>query len=248
MLQGVVARGTANAIKQLAPYVAGKTGTTDDSVDALFVGFSNEVTVAVWVGYDNADGKRRTLGPGATGGKVAVPIFEPVMQAVWQLYAPRTALAPPSAQARRQLASVAINYYTGDPLPSQTPNAFTEYMRVDSSGTQIDTQYDLVSRVEAEGYRYEQGGSYDGEGGYYYGRDPGYPPREYGYQQDYYGRPGYYGRQGYYPPGYVPPRPPPGPPPLFGLFGGQQWYDQQQPAARPRRVDPDYFFSRRQYN
>src|SRR5215471_9243843 len=242
MLQGVVARGTANAIKQLAPYVAGKTGTTDDSVDALFVGFSNEVTVAVWVGYDNADGKRRTLGPGATGGKVAVPIFEPVMQSVWQLYVPRSALAPPSAQARRQLASVAINYYTGDPLPSQTPNAFTEYMRVDSGGTQIDTQYDLVSRVEAEGYRYEQGGSYDGEGGYYYGRDPGYPPREYGYDPDSYGQPRYYGRQGYYPPGYVPPRPPPGPPPLFGLFGGQQRYDQQQPAARPRRVDPDYFF------
>ena len=35
---------------------------------------------------------------------------------------------------------------------------------------------------------------------------------------------------------------------LFGLFGNQQWYDQQQPAPRPRRVDPDYFFSRRQYN
>jgi hypothetical protein len=121
-------------------------------------------------------------------------------------------------------------------------------MRLDSGGSQIDTQYDLVSRVEAESYRYEQGGGYDGEGGYYYGRDGGYPPREYGYQQDYYGRPGY-GRQGYYPPGYVqpPPRPPPGPPPLFGLFGNQQWYDQQQPA-RPRRVDPDYFFSRRQYN
>jgi penicillin-binding protein 1A len=248
MLQGVVARGTANAIKQLAPYVAGKTGTSDDENDALFVGFSNEVTVAVWVGYDNADGKRRTLGRGATGGKVAVPIFEPVMQAVWQSYAPRTALAQPSSQARRQLVSAPINYYTGDPLPSQTANAFTEYMRLDSGGSQIDTQYDLVSRVEAESYRYEQGGGYDGEGGYYYGRDGGYPPREYGYQQDYYGRPAY-GRQGYYPPGYVqPPRPPPGPPALFGLFGNQQWYDQQQPAPRPRRVDPDYFFSRRQYN
>jgi hypothetical protein len=35
---------------------------------------------------------------------------------------------------------------------------------------------------------------------------------------------------------------------LFGLFGGQQWYEQQQqPAPRVRRVDPDYFFGRRQY-
>jgi hypothetical protein len=38
--------------------------------------------VAIWVGYDNADGKRRTLGGGATGGHVAVPIFESVIQAV----------------------------------------------------------------------------------------------------------------------------------------------------------------------
>ena len=63
MLQGVVERGTARSIAALAPYVGGKTGTTDDENDAWFVGFTNDVTVAVWVGYDNADGKRRTLGP-----------------------------------------------------------------------------------------------------------------------------------------------------------------------------------------
>ena len=39
---------------------------------------TNDVTVAVWLGYDNATGKRRTLGGGATGGGVAVPIFEPI--------------------------------------------------------------------------------------------------------------------------------------------------------------------------
>ena len=65
MLQGVLARGTARSIAGLAPYVAGKTGTSDDENDAWFVGFTNDVTVAVWVGYDNADGKRRTLGGGA---------------------------------------------------------------------------------------------------------------------------------------------------------------------------------------
>jgi penicillin-binding protein 1A len=82
MMQGVLARGTARSIANLAPYVAGKTGTSDNENDAWFVGFSNEVTVAVWLGYDNAD-KRRTLGGGATGGGVAVPIFEPVIEAVW---------------------------------------------------------------------------------------------------------------------------------------------------------------------
>ena len=68
MLQGVVARGTARAINSLSPYVAGKTGTTEDENDGWFVGFTNDVTVAVWVGYDNADGKRRTLGTSADRG------------------------------------------------------------------------------------------------------------------------------------------------------------------------------------
>ena len=48
MMQGVLARGTAWSIANLAPYVAGKTGTSDNENDAWFVGFSNEVTV--WCG------------------------------------------------------------------------------------------------------------------------------------------------------------------------------------------------------
>jgi penicillin-binding protein 1A len=71
MMQGVLVRGTARSIAHFAPFIAGKTGTSDNENDAWFVGFSNEVTVAVWLGYDNADGKRRTLGGGATGGGVA---------------------------------------------------------------------------------------------------------------------------------------------------------------------------------
>ena len=94
-------------IAGLAPYVAGKTGTTDGENDAWFVGFTNEVTVAVWVGYDNADGRRRTLGGGATGGSVAVPIFEPIIQAVWPHHAPRTALQRPSPETRKFLVAAA---------------------------------------------------------------------------------------------------------------------------------------------
>src|SRR5438128_4497099 len=100
MLQGVLARGTAHGISNLSPYVAGKTGTTDGENDAWFVGFTNDVTVAVWVGYDNADGKRRTLGSGQTGASVAIPIFEPIIQATWTYHSPRTALSPPSPEAK----------------------------------------------------------------------------------------------------------------------------------------------------
>ena len=107
MMQGVLSRGTARAIADLAPFVAGKTGTSDEENDAWFVGFTNDVTVAIWIGYDNAGNKRRTLGGGSTGGGVAVPIFEPVIQAVWANVAPRTALAPPSPEAKRSSGDAA---------------------------------------------------------------------------------------------------------------------------------------------
>jgi penicillin-binding protein 1A len=113
MLEGVVTRGTARSIRGLARYVAGKTGTTTDVNDAWFVGFSNDVTVAVWVGYDNGDGQRRTLGNGQTGNGVAVPIFEDVMQASWRHLGSRTVLHGPSSAARRRLVDVPVDPESG---------------------------------------------------------------------------------------------------------------------------------------
>ncbi|RZK90835.1 MAG: glycosyl transferase, partial [Methylobacterium sp.] len=64
MLQGVTQHGTAAALSKVSAYVAGKTGTSENENDAWFAGFTNEITVVVWVGYDNADGSRKTLGRG----------------------------------------------------------------------------------------------------------------------------------------------------------------------------------------
>ena len=143
MMQGVLARGTARSIANLAPYVAGKTGTTDDENDAWFVGFTNEVTVAVWVGYDNADSKRRTLGGGATGGGVAVPIFEPIIRSVWNDVAPRTALAPPSPEAKRDLSCASVDADSGEVRPRGTRTT-SECLRVDDNGKVIDTAMALL--------------------------------------------------------------------------------------------------------
>jgi penicillin-binding protein 1A len=145
MLQGVLARGTARAIGGLSPYVAGKTGTSDEENDAWFVGFTNDVTVAVWIGYDNADGKRRTLGGGSTGGHVAVPIFEPVIQAVWAHAALKIALAPPSPEAKSQLACKSVDLESGE-TQSGRGKAFSECFRVDRKGKIIDTEYRLMSQ------------------------------------------------------------------------------------------------------
>jgi penicillin-binding protein 1A len=145
MLQGVVARGTARSMAALAPYVAGKTGTTDDENDAWFVGFTNDVTVAVWFGYDNADGQRRTLGNGSTGGSVAVPVFESIIQAAWAYVAPKDALAPPSREVRQQLSCRPADAESeGRRGRSGAPNR--ECFRVDKDGKVLDTRHRLVSR------------------------------------------------------------------------------------------------------
>ncbi|MGG5812065.1 penicillin-binding protein 1A [Falsiroseomonas sp. CW058] len=78
LLQGVVQRGTGTrAGAGLNRPVAGKTGTTDDYKDNWFVGFTPDLVVAVWVGFDEP----RSLGTGETGGTNAAPIFRDVIAA-----------------------------------------------------------------------------------------------------------------------------------------------------------------------
>ncbi len=154
LLQGVVARGTARAIAALSPYVAGKTGTTENAVDGWFVGFTNDVTVAVWVGYDNGDGKRRSLGR-VDGARVALPIFEPIIADVWaDNIAPKAPLAGPSPAAARQLVALPIDYVSGNPVPGGGGN-LREYFRLGPDGHVADTHYQLVPPEQAADERYE---------------------------------------------------------------------------------------------
>jgi membrane carboxypeptidase/penicillin-binding protein len=258
MLQGVVARGTARAIGGLSPYVAGKTGTTEDAVDGWFVGFTNDVTIAVWVGYDNGDGKRRSLGSNATGARVALPIFKPILEAIWAEHiAPKAPLAGPSREVQRLLIDVPIDYASGVPLNARAANdnsgigglfgafagnaqpaapppgggSFIEHFRRGADGQAEDTQYQIVSRADA----------------YVVRTDPNAD------QGSYYNGPGGYGSDGRWTTGrtYSPnqgwgPAPPPPPQPVArGLF--QPWNGQnggQQPA---QRREPDYFWGGR-YN
>jgi penicillin-binding protein 1A len=70
MMEGVVQRGTATVVREVGKPIAGKTGTTNDEKDAWFIGFSPDIVVGVYLGYD----KPRHLGHGATGGLLAAPI------------------------------------------------------------------------------------------------------------------------------------------------------------------------------
>jgi penicillin-binding protein 1A len=72
IMEGVVLRGTATVVREVGKPVAGKTGTTNEDKDAWFVGFTPNLAVGVYVGYD----KPRTLGRDATGGHTAAPIVK----------------------------------------------------------------------------------------------------------------------------------------------------------------------------
>jgi penicillin-binding protein 1A len=71
MMEGVVKRGTGTGASRLGRPVAGKTGTSNDYKDAWFIGFTPELAVGVYVGFDTP----HNMGRQATGGELAVPIF-----------------------------------------------------------------------------------------------------------------------------------------------------------------------------
>jgi penicillin-binding protein 1A len=77
MLEGVVQRGTGTAVKAVGKPLAGKTGTTNDSMDAWFIGFSPDLVVGVWIGFDTP----KTLGPKEYGGVASAPVFRDFMMA-----------------------------------------------------------------------------------------------------------------------------------------------------------------------
>ena len=75
MMEGVVIRGTATTLRELGRPLAGKTGTTNDEKDAWFIGYTPNLVVGLYLGYD----KPQSLGKGATGGGLAAPIFKEFM-------------------------------------------------------------------------------------------------------------------------------------------------------------------------
>jgi penicillin-binding protein 1A len=118
ILEGVVERGTAQDAKVLDFPLAGKTGTTNDSRDAWFVGYTQDLVVGVYIGFDNP----KTLGPKETGGRVALPAFIDFMQSVYA-ERPKREFVVPSG-----ISKIKVDHNTGTPpLPwSQEGQLITE--------------------------------------------------------------------------------------------------------------------------
>src|SRR6202163_1206080 len=76
MMEGVVQGGTATVMREVGKPIAGKTGTTNDEKDVWFIGFSPDLVVGLYLGYD----KPRSLGRSAQGGRTAAPIAKDFMK------------------------------------------------------------------------------------------------------------------------------------------------------------------------
>lgn len=91
LMQSVVEDGTAQAVKALERPVAGKTGTTNESRDAWFIGFTPDLVAGVWVGFDD----NSPLGVGESGGRAAIPIWLDFMREATKDLEVRDFVAPP---------------------------------------------------------------------------------------------------------------------------------------------------------
>ena len=105
MLEGAVRRGTGSALRGLGRPLAGKTGTTNDFRDAWFVGFSPDLVVGAYVGFDTPAG----LGPSEAGGRVAAPIVGAFMDEALDNYAVAPFRVPDGVRF------APVNFRTGDP-------------------------------------------------------------------------------------------------------------------------------------
>ena len=119
ILQGAVQRGTAKKLRQLKVPLAGKTGTTNDNFDAWFIGFSSNLVVGVYIGYDNP----KTLGKFETGSKAALPIFKSFIENA--LYKEDF----PDFQIPEKIYLTSLNYDTGAKSATGDKNSIIEALK-----------------------------------------------------------------------------------------------------------------------
>ncbi|MBR5130031.1 MAG: penicillin-binding protein 1A [Alphaproteobacteria bacterium] len=131
ILTGVVQRGTGSAARSLKRTLGAKSGTSNDSLDAWFVGFSPDLVVGVWVGFDVPT----TLGPNDTGGAVSGPIFRDFMREALKNEPDIPFRVPEGVQLVR------VNAQTGKPAKPGDNNIIVEAFRV---GTQLDIEQKII--------------------------------------------------------------------------------------------------------
>ncbi len=146
LLRGVTLYGTAAAAGRLTPNIGGKTGTTNNYVDALFVGFSENIVTGTWIGFDD----NRPLGYGETGGKAALPIWMDYMTSAIPKY------GAPDFKIPEGIINVLVNKETGKPAATGTAGFLESFVAGTEPGTQskmiIDQSGQKDSTIEDDDY------------------------------------------------------------------------------------------------
>lgn len=144
MLEGVVERGTGKSLKYLNKHIAGKTGTTNDSRDAWFIGYTPNIVVGVYIGYDQP----KPLGFGGTGAALAAPVFGEFFATALKDQPDIPFEIPPG------MSQIAIDPKTGMLAEEDDPDAIIEAFK---PGTGPTDSYHVIGEgsVFREGVRVE---------------------------------------------------------------------------------------------
>jgi len=123
LLRGVLTHGTGRRAINMAGQwpLAGKTGTVDDNTDAWFVGFDPDITVGVWVGFDD---KRKSLGTAEQGSFVALPMWMEFMQAYIDGREDKD--TPPTFEAPGNIVFLAVDKSNGAVSAPDNPGVISE--------------------------------------------------------------------------------------------------------------------------
>ena len=129
MLRSVVDRGTGRAVRNagVTGPVAGKTGTTNDGDDVWFVGYTPTLVAGFWFGYDTP----RSLGPHASGGRLAAPAWAQFVRDGWRERASERAWAAPSG-----MIMVEIDSETGELAGEWCPHRQREWFKPGTEPTE----------------------------------------------------------------------------------------------------------------
>ena len=141
MMKGVVDRGTATVMKSLNRPLAGKTGTTNDQMDAWFIGYTPEYVGGAWVGYD----VKRTIGKMETGGKAAAPIMLHFLKDYLKDQPPLD-FAPSDG-----VVPVPVDLASGHVVSASSPGAFLEYFKSGTEPTGYNNTLDDEEGEDSEG-------------------------------------------------------------------------------------------------
>lgn len=156
MMEGVVQRGTGTAAKALNRPVAGKTGTTNDYKDAWFVGFTPEMAVGIYVGYD----KPRSMGNASTGGGMATPIFTEFMAKALQGKPPTPFNVPAGMEVDWINPNTGVKAFEGQAAiaeafkPGTGPNTMNSVIGIDTASVNA---YDEAARQQMMQQQYSGG-------------------------------------------------------------------------------------------